>query len=58
MAKTRMVIWGRITVMRRKEDDVISKTYKANVGKRKAPHDRVQAVEVEPARRTSTIFIE
>ena len=37
---------------------MFSKTYKANVGKRKAPQDRVQAVEVEPARRTSTIFIE
>ena len=57
MRKTRMVILGRIRVMRRNEDDVISKTYKANVGKWKAPQDRVQAVEVEPARRTSTIFI-
>ena len=57
MRKTRMMILGRIRVMRRNEDDVISKTYKANVGKRKAPHDRVQAGEVEPARRTSTIFI-
>ena len=52
MRKTRMMILGRIRVMRRNEDDVISKTYKANVGKRKAPHDRAQTGEVEPAGRT------
>ena len=57
MRKTRRLILGRIRVMRRNEDDVISKTYKANVGKRKAPHDRAQTGEVEPAGRTSTIFI-